>query len=51
MSLVDEIECYECGDFLPTNEAVADPMGHPLCKNCFNMMVMAGGKEDNSDLT
>lgn len=48
--VIDEIECHECGNFIPTTDAVADPMGNPLCKPCFNLQVMAGGKEDVEDM-
>ena len=49
-AMIDEIECYECGTTLPTMEAVADPNGNPLCKNCFNKLVLLNSRIDKEDL-
>jgi len=35
-------ECHECGTEIDMCSAVADPLGNPLCKECFNSLVRAG---------
>lgn len=35
----DEIECWNCESPLLIIDAVSDPIGHPLCKECFNILV------------
>ena len=44
------IPCHECGVDVPMLQAVADPNGNPLCKNCFNRLVKVkvGGDEDHA---
>jgi len=50
-SVVDTGRCFECQIEVDMTEAVADPNGNPLCRDCFNILVRAGhNKQDSDDL-
>ena len=50
MSMIDTGECHECQKEIDMATAVADPMGNPLCKDCFNVYVKAGKQQDDNEL-
>ena len=33
------LQCWECQEFVLLDEIVSDPTDHPLCKECFNLLV------------
>ena len=49
--MVQAGHCFECNKEIDMATAVADPNGHPLCRDCFNALVRVGHKSDDvSDL-
>lgn len=50
MSIVDTGECFECHTEVDMTTAAADPMGRPLCKECFNVNVRMGKSQDAEEL-
>ena len=41
-AIVENGECFECRKEVDMTTAPADPMGRPLCKECFAVLVRAG---------
>ena len=50
MSMADIGNCFECNAEVLMATASTDPMGRPLCSNCFNVLVKAGKQQDVDEL-
>lgn len=50
MSIEESGECFECGEEVDIVTVSTDPVGRPLCTNCFSVLVRAGKQQDVDEL-